>query len=113
MLITSAQQVGYFSNIFGHLQHVAHLDIEALVNNFGWDPGFWLCDGGTIRECHLRVQASCEVQRHNRGIGNGMRVIQYHLELSNVTILARGEFNDLRAPGSSECSIRQYFLNEE
>jgi hypothetical protein len=42
-----------------------------------------------------------------------MRVIQYHLGLSTVNILARDQFNDLRAPVSSECSAGQYFLTVE
>jgi hypothetical protein len=36
--------------------------IEALVDDFGWDPGFWLRDGGTARRSRSRVQASCDVQ---------------------------------------------------
>jgi hypothetical protein len=50
------------------------------------------------------------VRQHNRGVWKGLGVIQYHLELSTVAKLARDQFNDLKAPGSSECSIRQYFL---
>jgi hypothetical protein len=42
-----------------------------------------------------------------------IRVIQYHLGLSNVFILARDQFNDHGAPGSREGSARQCFLTIE
>jgi hypothetical protein len=70
------------------------LDVGALVDDLGWDPGFWLRDGGTARKCCSRVRAGREVCRHSRGIGNGLEVIQYHSELSNVIGLARDQFND-------------------
>jgi hypothetical protein len=38
---------------------------------------------------------------------DGLEVIQYHLELSIVIKLARTQFNDLRVPGTSECSATQ------
>jgi hypothetical protein len=40
---------------------------------------------------------------------DGLEMIQYHLELSTVVQLAREQFNDLEAPGTSECSIREFF----
>jgi hypothetical protein len=80
--------------------------IEALTDNFGWDPGFWLHDGGVTHECRSRGQVDCEVRRHSRWAGNVMGVVQYHLELPNVLILARNQFNDFRAWGTCECSTR-------
>jgi hypothetical protein len=77
-----------------------------LSDGFDRDPGFWLRDGGARHGCRSRVRAGCDVRRHRRWIGNVIRVIQYHLELSNVFILARDQFNDFRAPGVSECSVR-------
>jgi hypothetical protein len=75
--------------------------IEMPTDDFGWDPGIWLRDGGATHECHSRGQMGCEVRRHSRGFGKGVGVVQYHLELSNVFILTIDQFNDLRAPESS------------
>jgi hypothetical protein len=80
--------------------------IEALADNFDWDPGFWLHDGGATHKCRSRGQVGCIVRQHSRRIGNGVEMVQYHLELSDIFILAIDQFNDLRPPTSSECSTR-------
>jgi hypothetical protein len=87
--------------------------VEVPSDGFDRDLGFWLHDGGTTRGCCSRVRAGCGVRQHRQWIGNVMTVIQYHLKLSNVFILARDQFNDLGAPGLSECSARQVFLTVE
>jgi hypothetical protein len=101
MLNTNAQQGNCFSLVARRVSGV-----EALTDDFGWDPGFWLCYGDATHECHSRGQAGCDVQRHNRRIGKGVGVVQYHLKLSDVFILAIAQLNDLRALDLSECSAR-------
>jgi hypothetical protein len=106
MLITSAQQVNDLLNISECLQHVARQAVKHWSTTSGWDPGFWLRDGGVAHKCCLRVQAGCEVWWQSRGIGVGSGMIQYHPELSNVTRLARDLFNDQWAPVLCECSTK-------
>jgi hypothetical protein len=40
-------------------------------------------------------------------------VVQYHVELSIVSKLARHQFNGLRVPGTCECSARGIILTVE
>jgi hypothetical protein len=113
MLSMSAQQVNDFSNIFGALVMRRAADVVALSNGFDRDLGFRLHDGDVTYECHLRGKAGCEVLRHSRRIGKGVGVVQHHLELSEVTILARDQIHDQRALGSCECSEKRYLLTVE
>jgi hypothetical protein len=43
------------------------------------------------------VRRGQAVRRYTRRIGTGMEMVPYHLELSDVFILAIDQFNDLRA----------------
>jgi hypothetical protein len=66
VLNMNAQQVDVLSNVFWAPTTCRVTGTVAQISDFNRSPGFWLCDGGATRKCHVRVQESCKVWRHSK-----------------------------------------------
>jgi hypothetical protein len=53
------------------------------------------------------------MNHYNSRVQEGIGVFQQHSELTNISKLARDQFNGLKAPGDDECSVSANFLTVE